>query len=106
MNTRNAWIAAISLSAAQITLTPLSLAGDLYVDVPPPSPKAEHAPPPRDGYVWGTGHWAWSGKSYYWVDGGWVVQRRHMHWVAVTWQEGGGKRNIVPANWGADPATT
>jgi hypothetical protein len=103
MNTRNAWIAAITLAAAQISLSPISLAGDVYADVPPPPPKAERAPPPRDGYVWGAGHWVWSGKSYYWVSGSWVVQRRHMQWVADQWQPGGDKWHFVPGHWQREP---
>ena len=101
---RSAWIAVISVAAAQVALTP-SFAGDVYADAPPPPPKVERAPPPRDGYVWGSGHWAWSGKAYYWVDGSWVVQRRHMHWVADQWEPGSAKWHFVPAHWAQDSET-
>jgi hypothetical protein len=97
--TRNAWIAATSLAAAQILLTPWSLAAEIDSDVAPPPPRVEHAPPPRDGFAWAPGHWAWSGKSYNWVGGSWVVQRRHMHWVADQWQPGGEKWHFVPGHW-------
>jgi len=96
---RNAWIAAILAAAAEITLTPPSVAADVYADAPPPPPRVERAPPPRDGYVWAPGHWIWSGKSYYWADGGFVVQRRHMKWVADQWEQVGDKWHFVPAHW-------
>jgi hypothetical protein len=104
MNTlRNASMAAIYLAAAQALLTLPSKAAEIYTDVAPPPPRVQHAPPPRDGYVWGTGHWAWSGTSYYWVDGGWVVQRRHLERVADQWEQVGDKWHFVPAHWQPAP---
>ena len=99
MNTpRKVWLAV--WAAGEILLAPAILAAEVDTDVPPPPARAERAPPPRDGYVWGPGHWAWSGKAYNWVDGSWVVQRRHMHWVADQWQRAGEKKwHLVPAHW-------
>ena len=100
MNTAHtAWIAAIFVAAAQITLTSPGFAADVYADAPPPPRRAEHAPPPRDGYVWSPGHWTWSGKAYYWVDGSFVVERRHMQRVADQWERIGDKWHFVPAHW-------
>jgi hypothetical protein len=105
MNTaRNAWIAAMCVAAAEIMLTSVSVADDVYADVPPPAPKVEHAPPPRDGYVWSPGHWTLSGKSYYWVDGSFVVQRRHMQRIADQWEQVGDKWHFVPAHWQSSEA--
>ena len=53
------------LVSAQIMVPP-GLGAEIDSDVAPPPPRVEHAPPPRDGYVWAPGHWAWSGKSYNW----------------------------------------
>ena len=94
---RNPWALAILVSA-QIMVPP-GLGAEIDSDVAPPPPRIEHAPPPRDGYVWGPGHWAWSGKSYNWVGGSWVVQRRHMHWVADQWERVGEKWHFMPAHW-------
>ena len=33
----------------------------------------ERVPPPRRGYVWVPGHWAWRRGRYVWVRGGWVA---------------------------------
>ena len=99
MNTtpRKAWLAL--WAASELILAPALLAVELDSDVSPPPPRAERASPPRDGYVWGPGHWTWSGKAYNWADGGWVVQRRHMHWVADQWERVGEKWHLVTAHW-------
>ena len=76
-----------------------ALGADIETDARPPPPRVEHPPPPRDGYVWGPGYWAWSGKSYDWVGGSWVVQRRHKHWVADQWEHAGDKWHFVPGHW-------
>jgi hypothetical protein len=104
MNTlRNAAMAAIYLAAAQAALAPPSFAADIVTDVAPPPPRVQHAPPPRDGYVWDGGHWAWSGTAYYWVDGGWVVQRRRLERIADQWEQVGDKWHFVPAHWQPAP---
>jgi hypothetical protein len=75
-------------------------AADIVVDVPPPPERAEHAPPPRDGYVWGPGHWEWSGHAYSWVSGTWIAEHRHAHWVSDRWEPMGGARwHFVPGHW-------
>ena len=42
------------------------------VIVPPPVPVYRVAPPPRVGYVWQRGYWAWQYGRYLWVPGHWV----------------------------------
>ena len=46
---RNAWIAAICVAAAEIMLTPVSVADDVYVDVPPPAPQGKSEEPGKEG---------------------------------------------------------
>lgn len=43
----------------------------------PPRPRIERIPPPRAGYVWDQGHYAWSPRirAYVWVPGTWIVAR-------------------------------
>jgi hypothetical protein len=74
-------------------------AAEVLTDVPPPPPKTEHAPPPRDGYVWGAGYWEWSKNSYYWVPGRWVIERRNAHWVADHWEQAGTQWHYLPGHW-------
>jgi hypothetical protein len=100
---RNALLAVISLAAVQALLTLPSFAADVYTTVAPPPPRVQHAPPPREGYVWGSGHWAWNGTSYFWVDGAWVVQRRRLERIADQWEQVGDKWHFVPAHWQPAP---
>ncbi len=100
---RKAALAAIYLAATEGLLTLPSSAADIYANLAPPPPRVQHAPPPRDGYIWGDGHWAWNGAAYYWVDGAWVVQRRHMERIADQWEQVGDKWHFVPAHWQAAP---
>ena len=96
-------LAMICLSATQILLTLPSPAADVYTHVAPPPPRVAHAPPPRDGYIWGAGHWAWNGTSYFWVDGAWVVQRRHLTRIADQWEQVGDTWHFLPAHWQPAP---
>lgn len=38
----------------------------------PPAPY-EVVPPPRPGFAWNPGYWAWDGYRYVWVQGRWVA---------------------------------
>jgi hypothetical protein len=103
MNTARKCGTGTILTVGVILMTPPSRAADVYADAPPPAPRIERAPPPRDGYLWGPGHWVWNGKSYFWADGSWVVQRRHMLWVPDQWEQVGEKWHLVPAHWKPSP---
>jgi hypothetical protein len=76
-----------------------SAGAEITTDTAPPPDRVEHAPPPRDGYVWGAGHWEWSGRSYVWISGTWKVERRAAHWVADRWEPVGSKWHYVPGHW-------
>ncbi|HME40345.1 MAG TPA: hypothetical protein VKG63_15420 [Steroidobacteraceae bacterium] len=72
---------------------------EIITDTPPPPDRVEHAPPRRDGYVWGAGHWEWNGRSYVWISGTWIVERRAAHWVADRWEQMGSQWHYVPGHW-------
>jgi WXXGXW repeat (2 copies) len=74
-------------------------ATEIVTDSPPPPDRVEHAPPPRDGYVWGAGHWEWNGRSYVWVSGTWIVGRRAAHWVGDRWEQTGAQWHYVAGHW-------
>lgn len=96
---RNAIVLTLCLSAGAAGVPSLCLAGvDANVQAPPP-PRAERAPPPRDGYVWAPGYWDWSGRAYHWVSGDFVVERRGRHWHPDQWQEVGGSWEHVRGYW-------
>jgi hypothetical protein len=72
---------------------------EIVTDAPPPPDRIEHAPPPRDGYVWGAGHWEWNGRSYAWVSGTWIVERRAAHWVVARWEQVGAQWHYIGGHW-------
>jgi WXXGXW repeat (2 copies) len=86
--------------AAGAAVTPRTSAGaEIVTDSAPPPDRVEHAPAPRDGYVWGAGHWEWNGRSYVWISGTWIVERRAAHWVADRWEPVGAKWHYIAGHW-------
>jgi hypothetical protein len=98
VRTTRLFLFSAALLAAQLTCLP-AFAKDIYADQAPPPLKEERAPGPRDGYIWGQGHWEWSGKSYFWVNGNWVVQRHGMRYIPDHWVEESGRWHFVASHW-------
>ncbi|HWX33385.1 MAG TPA: YXWGXW repeat-containing protein [Steroidobacteraceae bacterium] len=92
---------ALSLAIGASTLLPAvaSAGAEIVTDTPPPAERVEHAPPPRDGYVWGAGHWEWNGRSYRWVSGTWITERRAAHWVVDRWEQVGPHWHYIAGHW-------
>jgi len=84
---------------ACVAVTPGGSAAEIVTDTAPPPDRVEHAPPPRDGYVWGAGHWEWNGRSYVWISGTWIVERRAAHWVVDRWEQVGAKWHYIAGHW-------
>lgn len=98
------WFNAALLAAGVCTgaaLMPLTASAgtEVLTDSPPPPQRTEHAPPPRDGYVWAGGHWEWNRHSYVWVSGTWIVERRAARWVVDQWEQVGAQWHYVPGHW-------
>jgi WXXGXW repeat (2 copies) len=86
--------------ATTLFLPTVALSGSgIVTDVPPPPPRAEHAPPHRDGYVWAPGYWYWTGRFYRWESGTWVYERRGRQWVPDHWERLGKQWRYVPGHW-------
>lgn len=96
---RNAVLLTIALVGAVVTSVPASAGSDIMTDVPPPPDRLEHAPPPRDGYVWSAGHWEWNGRAYAWESGTWIVERRAAHWVVGRWEPVGAQWHYIAGHW-------
>ena len=97
---RDAVLIMACLSVGGITVSGTASAGaDIVVDVPPPPVRAEHMPPPRDGYTWAPGHWEWSGHFYQWVSGAWITERRNAHWIPDRWEQVGTQWRYVAGHW-------
>jgi len=96
---RNILLLTMTLSAGA-AMPALALAGaEIVTETAPPPDRVEHAPPPRDGYVWGAGHWEWNGRSYVWISGTWIAERRAAHWVVDRWEQVGSRWRYIAGHW-------
>ena len=57
------------------------------IEIAPPAPRIVEVPPPRHGYVWAPGYWAYRGHNHEWVEGRWIRERPGYHWVPDRWVE-------------------
>jgi WXXGXW repeat (2 copies) len=80
------------IAKAQVSL-------DVTIQTPPPPVHVEAVPPPRVGYVWAAGYWAWDGHRHIWHKGRWEAERPGQHYVAARWVEAPGGWHFVPAHW-------
>ena len=96
-------LASMLLAAGMLGLaaTPLpSLAEvDIQLNFGPPPPRYEVVPPPRAGYVWAPGYWAWNGYQHVWVRGHWIAARPGYVWVADRWERRGPHWHHVHGHW-------
>ncbi|MBP0598937.1 YXWGXW repeat-containing protein [Herbaspirillum sp. LeCh32-8] len=74
---------------------------NVRIGTPPPAPRYEAAPPPRRGYAWAPGYWAWDGHRHVWVGGHWEqVRRGYARYEPAHWQQGPrGGWHFVPGHW-------
>ena len=82
-------------AAAQVNIT-------VEIGVPPPPPRVEVMPPPRQDYVWAPGYWRWKGREHVWVAGRWVRDRPGYAWAPERWEEKGRHYRFVPGQWVVD----
>ena len=87
-----AWLACITAPSTVLAST------QLLVDSAPPPARIENVPH-RDGFIWASGHWEWSGHSWTWVDGSYLYEQRHAHWIPDGWQPEGAQWRYVPGHW-------
>lgn len=95
-------VGAGALGVAGLSATTAS-AQDWNLYVPPPAPRYEPVPPPRQGYAWAPGYWGWDGHRHVWRTGRWMGHRRGYHWVPDQWVDidPGPRRRwrFVPGHW-------
>jgi hypothetical protein len=96
---RNILLLTMTLSTAAAMPRLASAGAEIATDTAPPPDRIEHAPPPRDGYVWGAGHWEWNGRSYVWVSGTWIAEHRAAHWVVDRWEQVGARWHYIAGHW-------
>jgi hypothetical protein len=90
----------IALSAAlSAGYAARSNAAVIEVEVAPPAPRVIVAPPPRPGFIWAPGFWAWNGHEHVWRDGRWISERHGYHWVPDRWDEHHGHWRYAAGHW-------
>jgi hypothetical protein len=78
---------------------PLAQATAIDIEIAPPEPRVVVVPPPRAGYVWAPGYWAYHGHHHVWVEGRWLKERPGWHWVPDRWVAHEGRYRYEPGRW-------
>ena len=103
MLARKLLLAAAIASPLFVAIAPTPAAAqasfDLRIGTPPPPPRAVYVPPPRRGFVWAPGYWAWNGRRHVWHDGHWERERRGYRYVPPEWREDGGQYGFRRGGW-------
>ena len=73
--------------------------GAIVVRQAPPPLRAEARPPPRRGYQWVPGYWAWQGRHYVWQQGNWVRARQGYAYQQPQWSQSGEQWRYRPGRW-------
>jgi hypothetical protein len=82
-----------------LAMVSLAQAAVLDIEIAPPAPRVVVAPPPRHGYVWAPGYWAYRGHHHVWVDGRFIRERPGQHWVEDRWVPHEGRYRYEPGHW-------
>ena len=100
-----AFLTTLAAVGATVAMAPAAQAQVVGVDVrignAPPPPRYEAAPPPRHGYVWAPGYWAWDGHRHVWAAGHWErLHRGYARYEPAHWQQGPrGGWHFIPGHW-------
>ena len=65
---------------------PAGVAIGIEIGSPPPPPRYEVLPPPRGGYQWAPGYWAWDGYNDVWLEGRWEQRQQYWYFNEGNWQ--------------------
>lgn len=104
---KNKSLAYAVLSIAVVTgsasiIAPVAQAGvnvNLDIGVPPPVPRYEAVPAPREGFVWIQGFWGWDGNQHVWHEGHWEAQRRGYVYQPARWDRVGDRWRYNEGKW-------
>jgi WXXGXW repeat (2 copies) len=97
---RKALFLGLCMAASAVTVPTIVSAGvAIDIDVAPPPVRVETVPPPRVGYVWSPGYWAWRGHEHVWVPGSQIRERHGYHWVPAHWDQRGPRWHHEPGRW-------
>lgn len=82
-----------------LAMVSLARAAVIDIEVAPPAPRVVVAPPPRHGYIWAPGYWAYRGHHHVWVDGRYIRERPGQRWVEDRWVPHEGRYRYEPGHW-------
>jgi hypothetical protein len=91
-------LAAATIGAIAIPLASFAAVG-IYLNFAPPPPPLEVMPPPRYGYVWAPGYWAWRAQRHVWVRGHWIRERPGYIYQPHRWVERDGRWYLERGRW-------
>jgi len=72
---------------------------DVSIAIGPPAAIVEEVPPPRVGYVWAPGYWAWNGHRHVWHKGYWLHDRHGYAWAPHHWEQRGDHWYLSGGRW-------
>jgi hypothetical protein len=97
-------IAGLGLALGSAVYVPPAAAREVIVQVgvAPPPPRFERVPPPRAGWVWAPGYWAWRGPraGHVWIGGHWERVRRGYVYRPAGWVHYGNGWRFREGYWG------
>jgi hypothetical protein len=97
---RKAVLATLILATAAAAWPAVSSAAvGIDIDVAPPPPRVEVLPPPRIGYEWAPGYWAWRHGAHVWIRGRWLVARPGYRWAPAHWEQRGPHWHYWRGHW-------
>lgn len=91
------FIAAETVSAPVVSRAATDVS--IGIAIGPPPPPVVYVPPPRPGYAWAPGYWAWDGYRNVWIEGRWIVARRGYVWITEHREPRGRHWRFVPGRW-------
>ena len=72
---------------------------NVIIGTPPPPVIVEPMPPPRVGFIWAPGFWAWDGRHHIWQGGHWEAQHVGGFYAQPSWVQAPGGWRFVPGHW-------
>src|SRR5206468_9548286 len=75
---------------------------EVYLNAPPPAPRYEVVPAPRQGYVWIPGYWDAHGYRHVWRPGHWERERRGHRWHEPRWIQRDNRWYLERGGWRRD----
>jgi len=90
---------AVISAPAMVTPAAAQVGFNVTIGTPPPPPRYEVVPPPRDGYAWAPGYWRWERDHHVWEGGHWIERHENYRWEPDHWVRHEGGYSHMPGHW-------